>query len=67
VSVLTPKKAFATAGAKEGDIIERVIGVRPETSESLRRALRDALAVGDAAVKVRRGDGLHTLTVSLPE
>jgi hypothetical protein len=46
------------------DLVESVN--RPESEESLRRLLRDALAVGDAAVTVRRGDKVVSLKVSLP-
>ena len=60
-------KAFVLAGAKVGDVVEGVNGTKPDSAESLRKLLRDALAVGDAAVKVTRGDAAHTLRVVLPE
>ena len=67
VSAVAKDKAFATVGAKAGDVVESVNGATPESAESLRRLLRDALAVGDATVKVKRGDTVHTLRVVLPE
>ena len=48
-------------------VVESVNGATPESAESLRRLLRDALAVGDATVKVKRGETVHTLRVVLPE
>jgi hypothetical protein len=60
-------KAFVLVGAKVGDVVEGVNGAKPESAESLRRLLRDALAVGDATVTVRRGDATHTLKITLPE
>jgi hypothetical protein len=60
-------KTFAAAGARVGDVVEGVNGTKPDSAESLRRMLRDALAVGDATVTVRRGDAVHTLRVVLPE
>ena len=59
--------AFARAGAKAGDVIDGVNGAKPDSAESLRRLLRDALAVGDATVTVRRGDKVESLRVVLPE
>jgi hypothetical protein len=59
--------AFAKAGAKVGDVVEGVNGAKPDSAESLRRLLRDALALGDATVAVRRADAKHTLRVVLPE
>jgi S1-C subfamily serine protease len=50
-----------------GDIIAEVNGKKPEAAESLRRLLRDALAVGDATVKLNRGGKSVTVKVSLPE
>jgi hypothetical protein len=60
-------KVFALAGGMKGDVIEGVNGTKPESEEALRRLLRDALAVGDAAVTVRRGDKVYALKISLPE
>jgi hypothetical protein len=60
-------KPFAKAGVKVGDIITEVNGQKPASPESLRQLLRDALAVGDATVTIRRGDKTETVTVTLPE
>jgi hypothetical protein len=59
--------AFAKSGADVGDVITAVNGKQPESAESLRRLLRDALAVGDATLTVKRGDKTETVTVTLPE
>ena len=67
ISAVADAKTFAIAGAKVGDVVESVNGKKPDSPESLRRLLRDALAVGDAAVTVRRGDATHTLKVTLPD
>lgn len=66
ISDVADAKAFAFAGAVKGDVVEAVNGAKPESEESLRRLLRDALAVGDATVRVRRGDKVETLKVTLP-
>jgi S1-C subfamily serine protease len=57
----------AKAGLKAGDAIADVGGKKPADAESLRRLLRDALAVGPAAVAVRRGGAALTIQLSLPE
>ena len=67
VAKVADNKAFAAAGVEIGDVITAVNGKKPDDAESLRRMLRDALALGDAAVVVRRGDRTETLKVSLPE
>jgi len=67
VAKVADNKAFAAAGVEIGDVITAVNGKKPDDAESLRRLLRDALALGDAAVVVRRGDRTETLKVSLPE
>jgi hypothetical protein len=67
VKAVADATAFAAAGAKVGDVVEGVNGTKPDSAEALRRLLRDALAVGDATVTVRRGDAAHTLKVTLPE
>lgn len=67
VSAVEKGKAFAAAGVKVGDVITEVNGKKPTDAESLRRLLRDALAVGDAAVAVHRGDKTETLKVALPD
>ena len=67
VTAVTDGKPFAKAGVKVGDIILEVNGKKPDSPESLRRLLRDALAIGDATVKLQRGDKTETVKVSLPE
>jgi hypothetical protein len=67
VSAVAAGKPFAAAGARVGDLITAVNGKRPESAESLRRLLRDALAVGDATVTLKRGDKRETVKVALPE
>jgi len=59
--------AFGAAGVEIGDVITAVNGRKPDSAESLRRLLRDALAVGDATVTLRRGDKTETVKVSLPD
>jgi hypothetical protein len=59
--------AFAKTGAELGDIITAVNGKKPDSAESLRRLLRDALAIGDATLTLRRGEKTETVKVSLPE
>lgn len=59
--------AFAAVGVEIGDVITGVNGKKPESAESLRRLLRDALAVGDVTLTVRRGDKTETLKVVLPD
>jgi hypothetical protein len=60
-------KAFAAAGVKPGDVVAEVNGRKPDSPESLRRLLRDALAVGDATVKLQRGKKTETVKITLPE
>jgi hypothetical protein len=67
VSAVADGKPFAKAGVKVGDVVTEVNGKKPDSPEALRRLLRDALAVGDATVKLRRGDKAETVTISLPE
>ena len=67
VTKVADDRPFAAAGVRVGDVITAVNGKKPDGAEPLRRLLRDALAVGDAAVVVRRGDATETLKVSLPE
>ncbi|MCI0700188.1 MAG: PDZ domain-containing protein [Planctomycetia bacterium] len=55
------------AGFQVGDTILEVNGKKPTDAESLRRLLRDALAIADATVKLQRGDKTETLKVALPE
>lgn len=67
VTSITDGKPFANAGVRVGDIILEVNGKKPDSPESLRRLLRDALAIGDATLKLQRGDKTETVKVSLPE
>jgi hypothetical protein len=60
-------RPFDHAGVWVGDVISEVNGKKPQSAESLRRLLRDALAIGDATVKLQRGDKTVTVKVSLPE
>jgi hypothetical protein len=60
-------KPFAKAGVRAGDVITAVNGKKPDSAESLRRLLRDVLAVADASVTLRRGDQTETVSVSLPD
>lgn len=64
VSAVTPSGAAGEAGVKAGDVVAAVNGKAPDGPESLRRLLRDALAVGDAAVTLTR-DG-EAVKVALP-
>ena len=59
--------AFAQAGMKVGDVVAGVNGKKPDSAESLRRLLRDALALGDATITLKRGDTTETVKVALPE
>ena len=52
---------------KVGDVVAAVNGTKPDSAESLRRLLRDALALGDATVTLKRGDTTETVKVSLPD
>ncbi len=67
VSAVAAGKACEKAGLKTGDAILEVGGKKPADAESLRRLLRDALAVGDATLKVRRGNDTLTLKLTLPD
>ncbi len=67
VAKIDPSSASEKAGLKVGDVVLDVGGKVPTDAEALRRLLRNALAVGDAAVKVRRGTDALTLKVALPE
>jgi hypothetical protein len=55
------------AGLKAGDVILDVGGKKPADVETLRRLLRDALAIGDASMKLKRGDGTETVKIALQE
>jgi hypothetical protein len=67
VSSVAKDKAFAKAGIQVGDTILSVEGKRPDSAESLRRLLRDALAIGDATLSFKRDDKTLTVKVTLPE
>jgi hypothetical protein len=67
VTKVTAGSACEKAGLKIGDTILDVGGKKPTDAESLRRLLRDALAIGDATVKIQRGDKTETVKVVLPE
>lgn len=67
VAAVADKKPFAAAGVRAGDVVTGVNGKTPDSAESLRRLLRDALALGGAAVALRRGGADVTATISLPE
>jgi hypothetical protein len=67
VAAIEKGKPFDHAGVWVGDIIAEVNGKKPNSAESLRRLLRDALAIDDATVKLQRRDKTETVKVSLPE
>ena len=67
VTSIIDDKPFAEAGVRVGDIITAVNGKKPDSAESLRRLLRDALAIGDATVQLKRGEKTVTVKVTLPE
>jgi membrane-associated protease RseP (regulator of RpoE activity) len=67
VAKVAEGKPFVAAGLRPGDVITAIDGKRPDSAGSLRRLLRDALALGDATVTLKRGDATHTVKVSLPE
>ena len=50
-----------------GDVVLSVGNGKPDSAESLRRLLRDALAIGDATLTLKRGDKTETVKVSLPD
>jgi hypothetical protein len=67
VAALTAGNVCEKAGLKVGDAIVEVNGKKPTDAESLRRLLRDALAVGEATVKLQRGKDTITAKLSLPD
>jgi S1-C subfamily serine protease len=67
VAAIADGKTFAAAGVRVGDIVTAVNGQKPDSAESLRRLLRDALALGDATLTLNRGDKTQTVKVALPE
>ncbi len=58
--------AAAKAGLKVGDVVVAVGAKKPTDPESLRRALRDALALGDAALTVTRDGKPVPVKLALP-
>jgi S1-C subfamily serine protease len=67
ISAVAAGKPCEKVGLKVGDTILEVNGKKPDSAESLRRLLRDALAVGDATVKLKRGNDTLLVKLSLPE
>jgi membrane-associated protease RseP (regulator of RpoE activity) len=67
VTAVADSKPFAEAGVRVGDIVAEVNGKKPDSAESLRRLLRDALAIGDATVILQRGGRTKTVKISLPD
>jgi hypothetical protein len=67
ITAVADGKPFAQAGVRVDDIITEVNGKKPDSPESLRRLLRDALAIGDSTVKLQRGEKVETVKVVLPE
>jgi hypothetical protein len=67
VEAVAAKSESEKAGLKTGDVILEANSKKPADAESLRRLLRDALAIGDATVKLQRGKETLTVKVSLPD
>jgi S1-C subfamily serine protease len=67
VAAIEKGKPFDHAGVWVGDIVAEVNGKKPDSAESLRRLLRDALAIGDATVKLQRRGNTKTVKISLPD
>jgi hypothetical protein len=67
VDAITARSGAEKAGLKAGDVVVEAHGKKPTDAESLRRLLRDALAVGDATVKVQRGNESLLLKLVLPD
>jgi hypothetical protein len=67
VDEVAARSAAEKAGLRAGDVVLEAKDKKPADAEGLRRLLRDALAVGDATVKVRRGDEALLLTLILPD
>ncbi len=67
VATVAAGKASEKAGLKAGDVALEVADKKPTDAESLRRLLRDALAIGDATLKVQRGNDTLTLKVPPPD
>jgi hypothetical protein len=67
VSAVSPVSVCAAAGVKVGDVVLEAGGQKTADAEALRRALRDALAVGDVPVTIRRGAATLTVKLALPD
>jgi len=67
VTKVAGDRPFAAAGARAGDVVAAVSGKKPDGAESLRRLLRDSLALGNATVTLKRGEATVTVTVALPD
>jgi hypothetical protein len=67
VDAVTGGSASEKAGLKAGDAILEAAGKKPADAESLRRLLRDSLAIGDATVKLKRGNEILSVKLSLPD
>jgi hypothetical protein len=67
VDAVVPRSAAAKAGLQPGDVILEAKDKKPADAEGLRRLLRDALALGEPTVKVKRGAETHLLKLALPD
>jgi S1-C subfamily serine protease len=67
LSAVKEKSAAALAGLKVGDVVVAVGAKKPADVEAFRRALRDALALGDATVRVTRDGKPVEVKLALPE
>jgi S1-C subfamily serine protease len=67
VSKVAAGQEAEKARLKVGDVVLDVGGQKPADAEVLRRHLRDALGVGDAIVKLKRGTETLTVKLALPE
>ena len=55
------------AGIRVKDAITAVNGRKPKSPESLRELLRDAQAIGDATITLKRGGATETVKIALPD
>jgi len=67
ITAIKAGSAAALAGFKAGDVVVAVGDKKPADVEALRRALRGALALGDAAVTVTRDGKPVQIKLALPE
>jgi hypothetical protein len=67
VEAVAAGSAAEKAGLKAGDVVIEARDKKPSDAETLRRSVRDALAVGEATVKVRRGKETLTVQLVLPD